>query len=108
MALLTPARTTSPRPAAGQRPSAEVRGHHRSFGGTHVLRGVDLTSAGASSSPCSAAAARGKSTLLRSLAGLDRDVGRRGRRHRPAPSVAFQEPRLLPWRSVGATSRWRC
>jgi NitT/TauT family transport system ATP-binding protein len=43
----------------------------------------------------------GKSTMLRILAGLDPDY--RGRVTRPADArigMVFQEPRLLPWRSV--------
>jgi NitT/TauT family transport system ATP-binding protein len=43
----------------------------------------------------------GKSTLLRILAGLDRDY--QGQVTRPAGArlgMVFQEPRLLPWRSV--------
>jgi ABC-type nitrate/sulfonate/bicarbonate transport system ATPase subunit len=43
----------------------------------------------------------GKSTMLRILAGLDPDY--RGRVSRPAGArigMVFQEPRLLPWRSV--------
>jgi ABC-type nitrate/sulfonate/bicarbonate transport system ATPase subunit len=43
----------------------------------------------------------GKSTLMRILAGLDRDF--EGEVHIPAGGhigMAFQEPRLLPWRSV--------
>jgi sulfonate transport system ATP-binding protein len=41
----------------------------------------------------------GKSTLLRALAGLDREVT--GELSVPGPvAVAFQEPRLLPWRRV--------
>ena len=43
----------------------------------------------------------GKSTMLRILAGLDHDF--RGRVSRPVGArlgMVFQEPRLLPWRSV--------
>jgi NitT/TauT family transport system ATP-binding protein len=43
----------------------------------------------------------GKSTMLKILAGLDHDFG--GRVSRPAGArlgMVFQEPRLLPWRSV--------
>jgi NitT/TauT family transport system ATP-binding protein len=43
----------------------------------------------------------GKSTLLRIIAGLDRDY--EGAVHTPAEErigMAFQEPRLLPWRSL--------
>jgi len=43
----------------------------------------------------------GKSTMLRIIAGLDPDY--QGRVSRPAGArigMVFQEPRLLPWRSV--------
>jgi NitT/TauT family transport system ATP-binding protein len=43
----------------------------------------------------------GKSTMIRILAGLDHDF--QGRVSRPADArigIVFQEPRLLPWRSV--------
>jgi ABC-type nitrate/sulfonate/bicarbonate transport system ATPase subunit len=43
----------------------------------------------------------GKTTMLRIIAGLDRDY--EGEVARPAPGrlgMVFQEPRLLPWRSV--------
>ena len=43
----------------------------------------------------------GKSTMLKILAGLDHDY--QGRVTRPANArigMVFQEPRLLPWRSV--------
>jgi len=43
----------------------------------------------------------GKSTLLRILAGLDRDfTGRVSRPPGARIGMVFQEPRLLPWRSV--------
>ena len=43
----------------------------------------------------------GKSTLLRILAGLDRDYeGRVSRSPEARIGMVFQEPRLLPWRSV--------
>ena len=41
----------------------------------------------------------GKSTLLRALAGLDREVTGELEVNGTA-AVAFQEPRLLPWRRV--------
>ncbi|MGY4238100.1 ABC-type nitrate/sulfonate/bicarbonate transport system ATPase subunit [Bradyrhizobium sp. USDA 4449] len=43
----------------------------------------------------------GKSTMLRIILGIDRDFG--GRVRRPAEArigMVFQEPRLLPWRTV--------
>jgi NitT/TauT family transport system ATP-binding protein len=47
----------------------------------------------------------GKSTLLRLIAGIERDY--MGSLRIPAARIgmAFQEPRLLPWRSVGANLR---
>ena len=41
----------------------------------------------------------GKSTLLRALAGLDQEVTGQLRVAGPV-SVAFQEPRLVPWKRV--------
>ena len=51
----------------------------------------------------------GKSTLLRMIAGLDRDFsgGASSSSHLPGPRIgmAFQEPRLLPWRSIADNLR---
>ncbi|NUR06774.1 MAG: ABC transporter ATP-binding protein [Nocardioidaceae bacterium] len=78
---------------------AQVRDHHRSYGDTAVLQGVDLDIAGGEFVALLGRSGSGKSTLLRSLAGLDAspasEVQVDGR-----TSVSFQEPRLLPWRRV--------
>ena len=104
MALLTTRPKSDPKTGPGPRRSvgdtvAEVRGHHRSFGSTHVLRGADLTVRRGEFVALLGRSGSGKSTLLRSLAGLDPspkgEVSVPGR-----TSVAFQEPRLLPWRTV--------
>jgi sulfonate transport system ATP-binding protein len=80
-------------------PVAEVRGHHRSYGTSRVLRGVDLTVRPGEFVALLGRSGSGKSALLRSLAGLDPtsadEVWVNGR-----TSVAFQEPRLPPWRKV--------
>ena len=78
---------------------ATVTELHRSFGTTHVLRGLDLEIRGGEFVALLGRSGSGKSTLLRSLAGLDPASPRELTVH-GAVSVAFQEPRLLPWRTV--------
>ena len=83
--------------AAG--PAARVRGLSRAFGGRVVLDGVDLDIAPGEFVAMLGVSGTGKSTLLRALAGLDREVA--GELTVPGTvAVAFQEPRLLPWRRV--------
>lgn len=77
-----------------------VRGLTRRFGERTVLDRLDLDLAPGSFTALLGRSGSGKTTLLRTLAGLD-----------PAPegatvdvprptTVVFQEPRLLPWRTV--------
>ena len=78
---------------------ARVRGLSRAFAGRVVLDGVDLDIAPGEFVAMLGVSGTGKSTLLRALAGLDREVT--GELSVPGPvAVAFQEPRLLPWRRV--------
>jgi sulfonate transport system ATP-binding protein len=83
-------------------PAVQVRDLHRSFnrnGG--VLNGLDLDIAAGEFVALIGRSGTGKSTLLRALAGLDRDVAGHGRIVVPeAVSVVFQDSRLLPWKRV--------
>ena len=80
-------------------PVVRVADHNRAFGDNHVLRDIDLEIAPGEFVVMLGRSGCGKSTLLRSIAHLDpapaEEVQVRGR-----SSVAFQEPRLLPWRRV--------
>jgi len=87
----------SPAPASG--PAASVRGLSRRFGDRVVLDGLDVDIAPGEFVALIGRSGSGKSTLLRALAGLDQDVT--GQLHVNGPvSVAFQEPRLVPWKKV--------
>lgn len=80
-------------------PAARVRGLSRAFDGRPVLDGVDLDIEPGEFVAMLGVSGTGKSTLLRALAGLDREVT--GELTVTGPvAVAFQEPRLLPWRRV--------
>ncbi len=81
--------------------AARVRGLTRAFDGRAVLDGVDLDIAPGEFVAMLGVSGTGKSTLLRALAGLDRDGEITGELTVPGTvAVAFQEPRLLPWRRV--------
>jgi ABC-type nitrate/sulfonate/bicarbonate transport system ATPase subunit len=72
----------------------------------HVLGELDFTLANGEVAALVGPSGCGKTTLLRIIAGLDRDY--QGSVRLPADcrlGMVFQEPRLLPWRSVEANVR---
>ena len=79
--------------------AASVRGVSRSFGPRTVLNGLDLDIAAGEFVAMIGRSGSGKSTLLRALAGLDRDLTGSVEVRGPV-AVAFQEPRLVPWKRV--------
>ncbi len=80
---------------------ARTRGLSRSFGGHVVLDDLDLAIGSGEFVAMIGRSGTGKSTLLRALAGLDRDVTGDVVVSDPV-SVVFQEPRLVPWKRVWA------
>jgi sulfonate transport system ATP-binding protein len=101
--LADPMTATSPeaRSAAAGASIAEVTGLGRRFGERHVLDGLDMSIVPGEFVALIGRSGSGKSTLLRALAGLDRDVTGELTVNGTV-SVAFQDPRLLPWKRVRA------
>jgi sulfonate transport system ATP-binding protein len=79
--------------------AASVRGLTRRFGDRVVLDGLDLDIGSGEFVAMIGRSGSGKSTLLRALAGLDRQVSGSLTVSGPV-AVAFQEPRLVPWKRV--------
>jgi sulfonate transport system ATP-binding protein len=82
-------------------PTVRVRDLSRAFDGRRVLRGVDLEIGPGEFVALLGASGSGKTTILRTLAGLERpdsglvEVPRRR-------AVVFQEHRLMPWKRIRA------
>ncbi|WP_305094326.1 ABC transporter ATP-binding protein [Prescottella sp. R16] len=80
-------------------PVVTAHGVRRVFGADVVLDSIDLTLRRGEIVALVGRSGSGKSTLLRAVAGLDRGHG--GRIDVDGSiAVAFQEPRLLPWKRV--------
>ncbi|MPZ40297.1 MAG: ATP-binding cassette domain-containing protein [Rhizobiales bacterium] len=93
-------------PPAGDLGRLEVDVKHKSFaaasgGKLHVLQGLVLSLGGGEVGALVGPSGCGKTTLLRIIAGLDRDYeGSIGLPDHGRLGVVFQEPRLLPWRTL--------
>ena len=80
-------------------PAVRVRGLTRRFGERAVIRELNLDIAAGEFVALIGRSGCGKSTLLRVLSNLDHDI--EGEVEVPAQrAVAFQAPRLLPWKRV--------
>jgi sulfonate transport system ATP-binding protein len=94
-----PASAAPAYPASEDTSVARLRGVTRGFGAHRVLDDLDLDIAAGEFIALIGRSGSGKSTLLRALAGLDPDVAGdlvvNGE-----VAIAFQEPRLLPWKAV--------
>ncbi|MEU5552825.1 ABC transporter ATP-binding protein [Micromonospora sp. NPDC047793] len=81
-----------------------VKGFHTRHGFTTVIDGMDLTIADGEFVALVGPSGCGKSTVLNMLSGLDTDFTGTAEIRTRAPGVhfsyVFQEPRLLPWKTV--------
>ncbi len=79
--------------------AGELRHVDKWYGGNHVLRDMSVRVGAGEVVALVGRSGSGKSTVLRVLAGLSTDHSG-DRAVAGAPAVAFQEPRLFPWRDV--------
>jgi sulfonate transport system ATP-binding protein len=88
-------------PASALQPVVTARRLTRRFGRRAVLDGLDLRIQPGEFVAMIGRSGSGKSTVLRALAGLDAEVGGQLDVNGEV-AIAFQDPRLLPWRRVAA------
>jgi sulfonate transport system ATP-binding protein len=93
-----------PYPSSEHASTARLRGVIRAFAGHRVLDNLDLDIAPGEFIALIGRSGSGKSTLLRALAGLDHDVTGAVEVDGEV-AIAFQEPRLLPWKPVAENVR---
>ncbi|AXI70344.1 ABC transporter ATP-binding protein [Streptomyces cavourensis] len=86
-------------PAGEPEAAVRVEGLTRAFDGRAVIDDLDLTLKAGESTALLGRSGCGKSTLLRVLAGLDREMAGTVLVPRRR-AVAFQAPRLMPWKRV--------
>ncbi|WP_371622183.1 ABC transporter ATP-binding protein [Streptomyces sp. NBC_01116] len=86
-------------PTGGQEAAVRVEGLTRAFDGRPVIDDLDLTLRAGEFTALLGRSGCGKSTLLRVLAGLDREISGTVLVPRRR-AVAFQAPRLMPWKKV--------
>jgi sulfonate transport system ATP-binding protein len=85
--------------AARSEIAGELRHVDKWYGSRHVLKDVSVQVRSGQIVALVGRSGSGKSTVLRVLAGLSRDHSG-DRVVAGAPALAFQEPRLFPWRDV--------
>ena len=109
--LLNPPRSASASGTQGAAQTVQLDGIHRSFpmtqGTRDVLRGIDVQITAGEIVAIVGPSGCGKSTLLRLVGGLDAPTGGNILLDGTGvvdvddrTAIAFQEPRLLPWRSL--------